>query len=97
MFEVKNCTKNIRLEIETIDKVFNDQLMQKFKENEEEYIREYGHVRTVKVFHGTQKANVSSILKTNLDVRRHGQHIGMYFKSDIESENHAQYVTDKRI
>ena len=77
VFNEKNVTKKHRLEIETIDKVHNELLMQRFKEKELQYRKTYGHVKTVKVFHGTKQSNISSILKNNLEVNLHGQHIGM--------------------
>lgn len=72
MFHQKSVTGSHQLEVVSIDAVSNYGLELKFKEQEEEYKRSYGHVRTVSVWHGTKHANVSSILRHNLDVGKQG-------------------------
>lgn len=84
VFGVKKTDKKGRLEIESIEKVFNDSLKQKFEHKKREYIERYGHTKVVNVFHGTKRANISSILKSNLDVSRHGQNIGMFVIRDLD-------------
>ncbi|XP_052125285.1 protein mono-ADP-ribosyltransferase PARP12-like [Frankliniella occidentalis] len=80
--------------IQSIEKVHNDVLMQQFQRKEEEYVHRYGHVRTVKVFHGTKKDNISSILRTNLDVNRHGTNIGHRFGAGVSFSARSSYASN---
>lgn len=93
LFEVNCTTKKHRLEIQTIEKVFNDMLINKFYAKEQEYINTFGHVRTFRLFHGTKKSNVSSILSSNLDVSRHGRNVGHRFGAGVSFSAQASYAS----
>lgn len=91
LFNGHNQTKEYTFEIEHIEKVENPDLRRKFQQKESEYRKKYGHVRTVKVFHGTKRENIRSILRDNLDVQRHGENIGHRFGAGVSFSAFASY------
>ncbi|KAE8744930.1 hypothetical protein FOCC_FOCC008430, partial [Frankliniella occidentalis] len=93
-------TKDFVLSIEAIEKVTNPTLQQAFDINKAIYRRQYGHVRTVKVFHGTKITNIPSILKNNLEVRRHGQNRGHRFGAGVSFSaisNYSSHYCDENV
>lgn len=93
-------TKDFVLSIEAIEKVTNPALQQAFDINKAKYRRQYGHVRTVKVFHGTKITNIPSILKNNLEVRRHGQNRGHRFGAGVSFSaisNYSSHYCDENV
>ncbi|KAK3914454.1 Protein mono-ADP-ribosyltransferase PARP12 [Frankliniella fusca] len=90
LFEESN-TKGFR--IKSIDKVHNYELLQQFENKKEWYLETYGHVRVVKVFHGTRKDNVSSILRSNFDLDRSGSHIGHRFGVGVSFSAQSRYAS----
>lgn len=77
VFQRTGYSKDFIMQITAIEKVENYMLLRKFDQKKQEYRFKYGHVREVKVFHGTKKENIPSILLNNLEVQRHGQNMGL--------------------
>lgn len=76
-FNAKNVVKgNKMLELQSIERVHNNTLEQRFVEKKTQYEQTYGQVRVVKGWHGTKQVNVAPILKNNFDVSKHGQGVG---------------------
>ncbi|XP_026279777.2 protein mono-ADP-ribosyltransferase PARP12-like isoform X1 [Frankliniella occidentalis] len=78
--------------IQSIEKVQNYELEQKFKQRKDQYENTYGQVRVVKLWHGTKKRNVDSILRENFDVSRHGQNRGTRFGAGVSFSAFSRYA-----
>ncbi|KAK3914453.1 Protein mono-ADP-ribosyltransferase PARP12 [Frankliniella fusca] len=84
-------TKKFELLIERIEKVHNDAIRQIFENNKSRYSELYGHVKVVKVFHGTKRENIPSILRNNLKCHRHGQNVGHRFGAGVSFSAISNY------
>lgn len=78
--------------IQSIEKVQNYELEQKFKQRKDQYENTYGQVRVVKLWHGTKSRNVASILRENFDVSRHGQSRGTRFGAGVSFSAFSRYA-----
>lgn len=76
-FQRYSTSKKFSLRVTKVEKVTNEELLQKFERNKLGYKQMYGHVKVVEVFHGTKRANITSILTNNLQPKFHGQNIGL--------------------
>ncbi|KAE8737886.1 hypothetical protein FOCC_FOCC016646 [Frankliniella occidentalis] len=93
LFCSHNFNRDTRLEIQSIEAVQNYGLEQQFKEKQENYKKTYGHVRVVKLWHGTKTNNVAQILKHNFEVSRHGQNVGHRFGAGVSFSASAMYAS----
>lgn len=72
-------SKNFELKIVAIHEVTNPKLFKRFQINQARYKNIHGHVQLLRLFHGTKRVNIPSILKDNLEVCRHGLNCGDRF------------------
>ncbi|KAK3921201.1 Protein mono-ADP-ribosyltransferase PARP12, partial [Frankliniella fusca] len=93
LFSSHNSDRKILLKIDSIESVQNDGITQKFKEKQDEYQNKFGHVRVVRLWHGTDTSNISSILKNNFDVNRHGQNRGHRFGAGVSFSSFPIYAS----
>lgn len=93
LFQRTGSTKKFCLALKGIEKVTNPVLLMKFEEKKKDYEQMYGHVRVVKVFHGTKNINIPSILENNLQVQRHGQSVGHRFGAGVSFSAFSNYAS----
>ncbi|XP_034231606.1 uncharacterized protein LOC117639798 [Thrips palmi] len=93
LFLKTGSTKKFSVSLKHIEKVCNQELLEKFERKKLEYKQKYGHFRIVKVFHGSKSINIPSILKNNLQVQRHGQNRGHRFGAGVSFSAFANYAS----
>ncbi|XP_034255298.1 protein mono-ADP-ribosyltransferase PARP10-like [Thrips palmi] len=98
LFNARNRSRGVSLNLVSVEKVRNDALEQRFRAKEREYREQsartgYGHVRIVDLWHGTRQEHVESILENNYDVARHGQGVGHRFGAGVSFSALSGYAS----